>query len=121
MSDAYADFQLGRSHLAAGMPAQATVALERAKREEPDKASIREALGIAYYRIHRWHEAEREFRALLEIAPTNDYAYYALGRCREKQGDRLEAARSYKLACCLRPGQPEYEHAREALGEVACE
>lgn len=121
MSDAYADFQLGRSHLAAGMPAQATVALERAKRQEPDKASIREALGIAYYRIHRWQEAEREFRALLEIAPTNDYAYYALGRCREKQGDRREAARSYKLACCLRPGQPEYEHAREALGEVACE
>ena len=35
------------------MAAQATVALEKAKRREPDKASIREALGIAYFRIQR--------------------------------------------------------------------
>ena len=33
------------------MPAQATVALEKAKRLEPEKASIREALGIAYFRL----------------------------------------------------------------------
>ena len=35
------------------MPAQATVALEKAKAREPEKASIREALGIAYFRIRR--------------------------------------------------------------------
>ena len=52
------------------MPAQATVALEKAKKREPDKASIREALGIAYFRIQRWDEAEAEFRALLELSPT---------------------------------------------------
>ena len=45
-----------------GMAAQATVALEKAKRREPDKASIREALGIAYFRIRRYEEAEAEFR-----------------------------------------------------------
>ena len=28
--------------------------------------SIREALGIAYFRIRRWGEAEAEFRKLLE-------------------------------------------------------
>jgi cytochrome c-type biogenesis protein CcmH/NrfG len=33
--------------MAAGMNAQATVALEKAKRREPDKTSILEALGIA--------------------------------------------------------------------------
>src|SRR5437764_342189 len=49
-----------------GMAAQATVSLEKAKRLEPGKASIREALGIAYFRIHRWAEAESEFRAVLE-------------------------------------------------------
>ena len=68
------------------MPAQATVALEKAKRREPDKASIREALGIAYFRIRRWEAAEAEFRKLLELSPVNDYAHYALGRCLEKQG-----------------------------------
>ena len=63
----YSLYQRGRKHLRAGMAAQATVALEKAKRREPDKASIREALGIAYFRIRRWSEAETEFRELLEI------------------------------------------------------
>ena len=63
----YSLFQQGRSHLKRGMPAQATVALEKAKRREPEKASIREALGIAYFRIRRWDEAEAEFRKLLEL------------------------------------------------------
>ena len=50
----YSLFQKGRAHLKRGMPAQATVALEKAKKREPEKASIREALGIAYFRIGRW-------------------------------------------------------------------
>ena len=63
MTDAYDHFQQGKAHLKDGMAAQATVALEKAKKREPDKASIREALGIAYFRIQRWKEAEAEFRA----------------------------------------------------------
>ena len=59
----------GRSHLRSGRPAQATVPLEKAKRAEPTSRSIREALGIAYFRIGRWEEAEAEFRALVELAP----------------------------------------------------
>ena len=59
MSETYDLFQQGRSHLRKGRAAQATVALEKAKKREPDKASIREALGIAYFRIQRYDEAER--------------------------------------------------------------
>ena len=109
MSDTYDLFQQGRAHLKQGMPAQATVALEKAKSREPDKASIREALGIAYFRIHRWQEAEAEFRACLDIAPNNDYAHYALGRCLEKLGRDAEANGHYKLANSLRPGKKAYE------------
>ena len=109
MSDTYELFQQGRKHLRSGMPAQATVPLEKAKKREPDKASIREALGIAYFRIQRWDAAEAEFRACLEIAPNNDYAHYALGRCLEKQGRAQEANGHYKLANSLRPGQKTYE------------
>src|SRR5215831_8901861 len=101
-------YQQGRAHLKGGMPAQATVALEKAKRREPDKASIREALGIAYFRIRRWREAEAEFRTLLELSPVNDYAHYALGRCLEKQGRDVEANRHYKLASSLRPASEQY-------------
>src|SRR5512133_4331444 len=109
-------FQQGRAHLAEGMAAQATVALEKAKRREPEKASIREALGIAYFRIHRYAEAESEFRKMLELAPVDDYAHYALGRCLEKQGREQEANGHYKLASSLRPGQQAYESRIKNLG-----
>jgi Flp pilus assembly protein TadD len=108
MSDAYDLFQQGRRHLQKGMAAQATVSLEKAKRLEPDKASIRESLGIAYFRIQRWPEAEAEFRAVLELSPTDDYAHYALGRTLEKQGRDAEANGHYKLASSLRPGKEDY-------------
>ena len=101
-------FQLGRQHLRKGMAAQATVPLEKAKRREPNKASIREALGIAYFRIRRYREAEAEFRAVLDISPADDYAHYALGRCLEKQGKRVEANGHYKLASRMRPESKDY-------------
>src|SRR3954471_5377001 len=108
MSETFDLFQQGRDHLRHGMAAQATVALEKAKKREPEKASIREALGIAYFRIGRWAEAEHEFRTLLELSPVNDYAHYALGRSLEKQGREREANAHYKLASSLRPSSNQY-------------
>jgi Flp pilus assembly protein TadD len=116
MSDTYELFQQGRTHLRKGRAAQATVALEKAKRREPDKASIREALGIAYFRIQRYDEAEREFRAMLELSPADDYAHYALGRCLEKKGHEHEANGHYKLASSLRPGAEHYSSRIKDLG-----
>ena len=116
MSETFDLFQQGRAHLKKGRAAQATVALEKAKRREPEKASIREALGIADFRIHRYEEAASEFRKMLELAPVDDYAHYALGRCLEKQGRRAEANGHYKLASSLRPGRPDYESRIRDLG-----
>ena len=116
MTETFELFQQGREHLAKGRAAQATVALEKAKAREPDKASIREALGIAYFRIKRYSEAETEFRKMLELAPVDDYAHYALGRCLEKQGREHEANGHYKLASSLRPGQAAYESRIRDLG-----
>jgi Flp pilus assembly protein TadD len=116
MSETFDLFQQGKTHLKKGRAAQATVALEKAKRREPEKASIREALGIAYFRIHRYEEAASEFRKMLELAPVDDYAHYALGRCLEKQGRRAEANGHYKLASSLRPGRPDYESRIQDLG-----
>ena len=107
MSDAYDLYQQGRSLLREGMAAQATVALEKAKRLEPEKASIREALGIAYFRIARWADAEGEFRKVLELSPVDDYAHYALGRALQKQRRHGEAGGHLKLARVLRPRGPE--------------
>ena len=90
------------------MAAQATVPLEKAKKLEPDKASIREALGIAYFRLRRWREAEAEFRAVLELSPTDDYAHYALARALDKQGRSAEANGHYKLASVMAPASRRY-------------
>jgi Flp pilus assembly protein TadD len=108
MSDTYDLYQEGRARLKQGLAAQATVPLEKAKRREPDKASIREALGLAYCRLKRWEDAEQEFRAVLELSPADDYAHYVLGRCLEQQGRRAEANRHYKLASSLKPDSKRY-------------
>src|SRR5438067_2730316 len=108
MSEVYDYFQEGRRRLRRGQPAQATVPLEKAKRREPRKASIRETLGIAYFRLGRYGEAEAEFRAALELSPVDDYAHYALGRCLEKLGKMSEANGHYKLARSLKPGEQTY-------------
>jgi Flp pilus assembly protein TadD len=109
VTETYDYFREGQRRLRKGLTAQATVPLEKARRREPDKASIRETLGIAYFRLRRYAEAEAEFRAVLELSPVNDYAHYALGRCLEKQDRRQEANGHYKLACSLRPGNKRYE------------
>jgi Flp pilus assembly protein TadD len=106
--ETYDLFRQGQRHLRGGMAAQATVALEKARRREPGKVSVREALGIAYFRIRRFREAEGEFRAVLELAPADDYAHYALGRCLEKLGRPEEAQGHYKLASSMRPDSEAY-------------
>jgi Flp pilus assembly protein TadD len=115
VSEAYDLYQLGRARLRDGMAAQATVPLEKARRLEPEKASIREALGIAYFRITDWSAAEREFRKVLELSPVDDYAHYALGRSLLKQGRRAEASTHLKLARFLQPrpaGEPSLDDVR---------
>src|SRR2546429_3528750 len=108
MSQTYDLYQQGRGHLQKGRAAQATVALEKAKRREPEKTAIREALGIAYLRLQRYEEAEQEFRVMLDLSPADHYAHYALGRALEKQGEQVEANGHYKPASSLPPQNEHY-------------
>src|SRR3954466_15139243 len=103
MSEAYDLYQLGRARLREGMAAQATVPLEKARRLEPEQASIRDALGIAYFPIPAFASAEGEFRKVLELSPVDDYAHYALGRSLLRQGRSKEASTHLKLARFLQP------------------
>ena len=114
--DTYTLFQRGRAHMQAGDNAQATVALEKAKRREPDKASIREALGVAYLRLYRYSEAAAEFEHILSSAPANHYAHYCLGRCLTRMGEDGLAAGHYKMALWLRP---EVDYYREAVDRLS--
>ena len=113
--DAYALFQRGISLLEEGHWAQAAVPLEKAKRLEPDKTSIREALGRAYFRSGRYRRAAGEFSAVVERNPANDYAHFCLGRSFEKLGDRPAASRHLSLAAGMRPDREDYRRYRDRL------
>ncbi len=113
--DAYALFQRGMGLLAQNHAAQAAVSLEKAKRLEPDKTSIREALGRAYFRSGRYRQAAHEFGAVVEHSPANDYAHFCLGRSFEKLGNRRAASRHLALAAGMRPDRKDYRLYRDRL------
>jgi Flp pilus assembly protein TadD len=116
--DAYALFQRGISLLDESHFAQAVVSLEKAKRLEPDKTSIREALGRAYFRSGRYGPAANEFSAVVERSPANDYAHFCLGRSLEKLGDRRAARRHMSLACGMRPDRTDYRIYRDRVRDA---
>jgi Tfp pilus assembly protein PilF len=111
--DAYALFQRGIALISEQHWAQAVVPLEKARRLEPDKTSIREALGRAYFRSGSYRRAAREFEAIVERSPTNDYAHFCLARSFEKLGERSAARRHFSLACGMRPDRSDYRLYRE--------
>src|ERR671916_1252763 len=117
--DVYDLFQRGTELLEAGEFHQATVPLRKAAELEPEKASIREALGRAYFRSRHYEEAVVEFAAVVEIAPTNDYALFCLGRSLMELGRLQEARKPLALAACLRPERRDYRIYRERAAKAA--
>lgn len=106
--DAYVAYQEGTRLLTDGNVHAAVIALERARRFEPAKGSVREALARAYYRSARFTDAEREFRAALDLEPVNDYAHYGVGLCRLRAGDHTGARAHLRLATVMRPDNDDY-------------
>ena len=113
--DVYDLFQRGTQLLESGDFNAAAVPLERASRLEPDKGSIREALGRAYFRSGRYAKARDEFAAVVERYPTNDFALFCLGRACELTGDRREARKHLTLAANLRPDRADYRAYRDRI------
>jgi tetratricopeptide (TPR) repeat protein len=107
-SEAYSLFRRGVEFLDGGHPAQAVMYLARALRLEPGRNSIRETLGRAEYALGRHARAAELFRAVLEDAPDNDYAHYALARCLRRLGHGEEARAHLRLARALHPGNATY-------------
>jgi tetratricopeptide (TPR) repeat protein len=114
-ADAYDYFRRGSALLEAGDSAAAAIPLERARALEPDKSSIREALGRAYFHVGRYREAGQEFEEVVERHPVNDFAHFCLGRALEKTGSRTRARHHLALAACLRPERTDYRVYRDRL------
>jgi len=112
---AYELFSKGMGFLESGHPHQAAMYLARAKMAEPDKVSIREALGRALFLSGRIGRARREFARVVAIDPANDYAHFVLGLACERTGERSRAIGHLKLAVAMRPGTDHYERALQRL------
>ena len=113
MDDVYELYKRGTELLESGNHHAATVPLARAAELEPDKTSIREALGRAYFRSARYREAAEEFEAVVRHAPTNDYALFCLGRSLQLMGRHAEARHPLAVASCLRPERTDYRRYRD--------
>ena len=118
-NDVYDLFQRGTALLEAGDFDQATVPLRKAALLEPGKASIREALGRAYFRSRHYEEAAVEFAAVVELSPTNDYALFCLGRALLESGRPADARKPLVLAANLRPDRRDYRIYRDRARNAA--
>jgi Flp pilus assembly protein TadD len=106
-------YQRGTQLLEGGDFHAAAVPLARARDLEPDKTSIREALGRALFHAARYVAAAAEFEAVVDQAPTNDFALFCLGRSLQQLGRPHEARRPLALAAQLRPERPDYRRYRD--------
>ena len=118
-TEVYELYRRGSELLAHGDYAAAAVPLRRALTLEPDKASIREALGRALFHSQRYREAAEEFRALAAASPTDDYAHFCLGRSLQLLGRHREACGPLAIAACLRPERSEYRAYRDRARRAA--
>ena len=117
--DVYDLFQRGSALLESGDYSAAAIPLEKASRIEPDKTSIREALGRAYFRSQQYERARAEFEAVVERAPTNDYALFCLGRSLMELGRNGEARKPLILAATMRPERRDYRIYRDRARAAA--
>jgi tetratricopeptide (TPR) repeat protein len=113
MESVYELYRRGCELLNHGDHQAAIISLTKARDLEPDKASIREALGRALFHAQRYESAAAEFREISTNAPTNDYALFCLGRSMQLLGRHREACQPLALACSLRPEREDYRVYRD--------
>lgn len=113
MDSAYDLFRNGTELLSRRDFHAAVVPLARARTLEPEKSSVREALGRALFGAHRYAESAAEFEAVVARYPIDDYALFCLGRSLQQLGRHIEALPPLTLAATLRPERADYQHYRE--------
>lgn len=115
----YTLYRRGVELLEDGSYGEATVPLAEAARREPRKASVREALGRAYFRNRQFAEAAAEFEAVVESAPVNDFAHFCLGRALSLIGQNQRARHHLALASNLQPERRDYRIYRDRARRIA--
>jgi Flp pilus assembly protein TadD len=71
-------------------------------------------LGRAYFELGRLKEAEVEFRTVVDVDPTNDYAHFCLSRVLQRRGRFKQADLHLKLARAMSPDEERYRRWSES-------
>jgi Flp pilus assembly protein TadD len=119
MDDAYELYRRGTELLDGGHHHQATIPLSRARDLAPEHTSVREALGRALFHTQHYEQAAQEFQAVIDRAPTNDYALFCLGRSLQMLGRHAEARMPLAQAAGMAPGRPDYRRYRDQARRAA--
>lgn len=104
-------FRRGSELLDQGNSAAAAELLSWAVQAEPQARSIREALARAFYDSRRFEDSAREFGALVELGPDDDYAQFGLGLALWRMRQFPDAAEHLAIAAAMRPDRAAYGRA----------
>ena len=119
MDDVYDLFQRGTALLEAGDFHQATVPLRRRPRSSPRRPrSARRSAGRTSARASS-RRRRSSSQAVVERAPTNDYALFCLGRALMECGRPADARKPLVLAANLRPDRRDYRIYRDRARAAA--
>ena len=102
----------------AGKYRQALADFLEARREGIDNPQLTYDLGVTYYRLSRYAEAQREFSALVDIPSLAALAYYNLGLVAMRQHERARARAEFNKAYLSAGNSGLHTLASEALAEV---
>jgi tetratricopeptide (TPR) repeat protein len=101
------DYERARISFEMGNPAEAARLLAPLAETEPRNVSVRLLLARAYYHSAQLRRAEAEFRAVTELSPVEDYAWFGLGRTLQRQSRHADALPCFRIAAAMRP-DPDY-------------
>lgn len=107
-------YRRAESLLAANRPLDALRQLEPVLESDPELPSVHLLAARCYLHSAQLTRAERGFRRVLELDPTDHYARFALGRTLQRQSRLSEAITQLRMAAAMHP-TPDY---LEAVNEV---
>lgn len=107
------DYERARISFETGDPAGAARLLAPLAETEPRNVSVRLFLARAYFHSAQLRRAESEFRAVTELNPVEDYAWFGLGRTLQRQSRHADALPCFRIAAAMRP-RPDYLEALAA-------
>jgi Flp pilus assembly protein TadD len=110
----FESFRRAEMLIARQRPLDALAALVPVLESRPDLVSVQLLAGRAYLDSAQLKRAEEAFVRVIDLAPSEHYARFALGKALHRQGRLDEAHTQLRMAAAMDP-RPEYQ---EALGEV---